>query len=452
MPTTTRFPRVRLQVDLLGRLDARTTTGRHIRLPGRHAQALFALLVLARRPRSREAIAADLWPDADGGSAGSLRQALWLVRQGLLEAGIPPDHLLDIDADTVGIRMEAHIDLDVTRVRRVLPRRRAVPRRTPSRSIAATCSRASATIASRPSANGWPIGSRTRWRSWRSDDWTTAICGRPRRGRSADRARPPARGGPRRADRGPRPVGTRARRSSASTAACATSSRGTSVSGRSPTPTRSIARRSPGPSSVPWSRPPSSKPTGRRSSWRSPASGRRSPADDAGTIGASASRRRADPRCATPSSSLPSNDDDPSRRLPRHRLGRRRLLRLRRERPTVARRRRQPAAEPASRADPRPAHPGANDLPASITDPVVAEIARVAGVPVDRGDDRLGRVGDLPGRRPRLSRSRAWCTRRRWSTAGRSSRRPAGRPTTTADRARKFRQCSPAPKPRPSAS
>jgi DNA-binding SARP family transcriptional activator len=115
MSTTPRFPRIRLQVDLLGRLDARTTSGRHIRLPGRHAQALFAILVLARRPRSREAIAADLWPDADGGSAGSLRQALWLVRQGLLEAGIPPDHVLDIDADTVGIRMEAHIDLDVTR-------------------------------------------------------------------------------------------------------------------------------------------------------------------------------------------------------------------------------------------------------------------------------------------------------------------------------------------------
>jgi DNA-binding SARP family transcriptional activator len=114
MHTTTRFPRVRLQVNLLGRIDARTTTGRHIRLPGRHAQALFALLVLTRRPRSREAIAADLWPDADGGSAGSLRQALWLVRQGLLEADVPPDHVLDIDTDTVGIRMEALIDLDVT--------------------------------------------------------------------------------------------------------------------------------------------------------------------------------------------------------------------------------------------------------------------------------------------------------------------------------------------------
>ncbi len=106
--------RVRLKVDLLGRLDARTDEGRHIRLPGRHAQALFALLVLARRPRSREAIAADLWPDADGTSAGSLRQALWLVRQGLAEAGFASGDVLDIDTDTVGIRIDACIDLDAT--------------------------------------------------------------------------------------------------------------------------------------------------------------------------------------------------------------------------------------------------------------------------------------------------------------------------------------------------
>lgn len=114
MSTIVANPRIRLRVDLLGRLDARTTSGRHIRLPGRHAQALFALLVLTRRPRSREAMAADLWPDAGAGSAGSLRQALWLVRQGLAEAGIEPDGLVDIDGDTVGIRIESRIDLDVT--------------------------------------------------------------------------------------------------------------------------------------------------------------------------------------------------------------------------------------------------------------------------------------------------------------------------------------------------
>jgi DNA-binding SARP family transcriptional activator len=114
MPTTAPTEQVRLKVDLLGRLDARTADDRHIRLPGRHSQALFALLVLARRPRSREAIAADLWPEADGTSAGSLRQALWLVRQGLAEAGFAAGEVLDIDTDTVGIRLDATIDLDVT--------------------------------------------------------------------------------------------------------------------------------------------------------------------------------------------------------------------------------------------------------------------------------------------------------------------------------------------------
>ncbi len=114
MASTTPVPRLRLKVDLLGRLDARTLDDQHIRLQGRHAQALFALLVLTHRPRSREAIAADLWPDADGASAGSLRQALWLVRQGLSEAGFGPGDVLDIDTDTVGLRMDARIDLDVT--------------------------------------------------------------------------------------------------------------------------------------------------------------------------------------------------------------------------------------------------------------------------------------------------------------------------------------------------
>ena len=107
-------PNIRLQVALLGRLEARVAGGAQVRIPGRHAQALFALLVLAHRPRSREAIATDLWPDADAGSAASLRQALWLVRQGVLEAGVRPDRLLDVDAETVGIRIDAAVDLDVT--------------------------------------------------------------------------------------------------------------------------------------------------------------------------------------------------------------------------------------------------------------------------------------------------------------------------------------------------
>ena len=103
-----------LRVNLLGRLEARTTDDRVITIAGRHAQALFALLVLSRRPRSREAIAADLWPDSDATSSGALRQALWLVRHGLAQAGVDPHAILEIEPDTLGIRPTATIDLDTT--------------------------------------------------------------------------------------------------------------------------------------------------------------------------------------------------------------------------------------------------------------------------------------------------------------------------------------------------
>lgn len=103
-----------LRVNLLGRLEARTRDDRPIPLPGRHAQALFALLALSRRPRSREAIAADLWPDSDATSSAALRQALWLVRHGLVQAGLDPHAILEIEPDTLGIRSTATVDLDTT--------------------------------------------------------------------------------------------------------------------------------------------------------------------------------------------------------------------------------------------------------------------------------------------------------------------------------------------------
>ena len=103
-----------LRVNLLGRLEARTRDDRLIPMSGRHAQALFALLVLSRRPRSREAIAADLWPDSDATSSGALRQALWLVRHGLNQAGVDPHAILEIEPDTLGIRPGATVDLDTT--------------------------------------------------------------------------------------------------------------------------------------------------------------------------------------------------------------------------------------------------------------------------------------------------------------------------------------------------
>jgi DNA-binding SARP family transcriptional activator len=101
-----------LRVHLLGRFEVEAC-GTRIRLAGRHAQALFALLSLRPRPRLRDAIAADLWPDFDGPSASSLRQALWLVRTGFVAAGIEPESLLEVGQDTLGLRREIRLELDV---------------------------------------------------------------------------------------------------------------------------------------------------------------------------------------------------------------------------------------------------------------------------------------------------------------------------------------------------
>ena len=64
-----------LDITLLGRVSIRTAHGREIRLIGRHVQALFTLLALTRRPRTREAIATDLWPESLVAATGPLRQA-----------------------------------------------------------------------------------------------------------------------------------------------------------------------------------------------------------------------------------------------------------------------------------------------------------------------------------------------------------------------------------------
>jgi DNA-binding SARP family transcriptional activator len=101
-----------LSVRLLGRLEI-TACGQQVRLAGRHAQALAALLALRPRPRLRDAIAADLWPDFDGPSASSLRQALWLVRTGLSASGVEPDLVLEVGQDTLGLRSDLELETDV---------------------------------------------------------------------------------------------------------------------------------------------------------------------------------------------------------------------------------------------------------------------------------------------------------------------------------------------------
>ena len=101
-----------LMVHLLGRLEI-VACGQPVRLAGRHAQALAALLALRPRPRLRDAIAADLWPDFDGPSASSLRQALWLVRTGLAASGVEPDSVLEVGQDTLGLKPELALETDV---------------------------------------------------------------------------------------------------------------------------------------------------------------------------------------------------------------------------------------------------------------------------------------------------------------------------------------------------
>jgi DNA-binding SARP family transcriptional activator len=101
-----------LVVRLFGRLEVEVS-GTPVTFAGRHAQALIALLVLLPRPRLRDAIAAELWPDFDGPSGSALRQALWLARSNLVAAGIAPERILEAGQDTLGLRPDVRIDSDV---------------------------------------------------------------------------------------------------------------------------------------------------------------------------------------------------------------------------------------------------------------------------------------------------------------------------------------------------
>ena len=110
-----RVPPAGLEITLLGRFSIRTTRGQEVRIVGRHAQALFTLLVLTRRPRTREAIATDLWPESMITATGPLRQALYQLRGALAAAGLDLDTMLEADAETLGFRAEAVVSLDTDR-------------------------------------------------------------------------------------------------------------------------------------------------------------------------------------------------------------------------------------------------------------------------------------------------------------------------------------------------
>ena len=107
-----------LAIRLFGRLDV-AADDVPIRIAGRHAQALMALLALQPRPRLRDALAADLWPEAGTPSGASLRQALWQLRSCLAAAGVDPDRWIEADQDVVGIRTDVRIALDVDEFERL---------------------------------------------------------------------------------------------------------------------------------------------------------------------------------------------------------------------------------------------------------------------------------------------------------------------------------------------
>jgi DNA-binding SARP family transcriptional activator len=107
-----------LAIRLLGRLDV-LADDVPVRIGGRHAQALMALLVLRPRARLRDTLAAELWPEAGVPSAASLRQALWLIRSSLTAAGIDSDAWLESDQDTIGLHRDAVVELDVDRFERL---------------------------------------------------------------------------------------------------------------------------------------------------------------------------------------------------------------------------------------------------------------------------------------------------------------------------------------------
>ena len=79
----------------------------------------MALLALRPRPRLRDTLAAELWPEAGIPSAASLRQALWLIRSSLTAAGTDADQWLETDQDTIGLHREAALELDVNRFERL---------------------------------------------------------------------------------------------------------------------------------------------------------------------------------------------------------------------------------------------------------------------------------------------------------------------------------------------
>jgi len=103
-----------LAVQMFGRFRA-FWCGREVVLESRAARAVLSLVTLRPRPWARDAITAEIWPDAGYGPSARLRQALWLVRKGLARSGADPAKVLDADDDTICLRPDILVQSDVAR-------------------------------------------------------------------------------------------------------------------------------------------------------------------------------------------------------------------------------------------------------------------------------------------------------------------------------------------------
>lgn len=107
-----------LDLRLLGRFQARCSSGRPVELTTRKARALLAYLALhAGQAQSREKLIALLWSDrAEKQGRDSLRQALTALRRGLGAEGVA---LLTVDGDAIAVEPAA-VDVDASRFERLL--------------------------------------------------------------------------------------------------------------------------------------------------------------------------------------------------------------------------------------------------------------------------------------------------------------------------------------------
>jgi DNA-binding SARP family transcriptional activator len=111
-----------LAIGLLGDVSA-TWAGRRVILRTPAEQALLAALAMQERPRPRESIASNLWPEAGTRSPARLRQALWHLRQAFVEAGAGAGDVFEVDADRLGLRSDLICDVDVAAFRSLLAAR-----------------------------------------------------------------------------------------------------------------------------------------------------------------------------------------------------------------------------------------------------------------------------------------------------------------------------------------